>query len=190
MIYPKHFSAMKTSFLVGGALFGLWTGGSLPAYAEGAAPAQPSSAPPTATPTAPAPTAPVAPTSSVSSEVSPGELQKFAKVVKQLLALDQTTEAEMIAAIEKSGLPKDRFLAIYLAKRDPAGKPDVKITADEAKQYANAETQVTAIQKSAIAKQDEAIKSEGFNGQRFNQIMNAVQADPKLQQDLRKMLQS
>ncbi len=184
MIYPKYFSAMKAFVLISGTLFGLWANGSLPAYGQGAAPATPSASP--AVPTPPAQAAPSVPAQPVSSE----DLQKFAKVVKQLLALDQATEAEMVTAIEKAGLPKERFLVLYLAKRDPAGKPDVKITADEAKQYANAETQVTAIQKNAIAKQDEVIKAEGFNGQRFNQIMNAVQGDPKLQQDLKKMLQS
>ncbi len=49
--------------------------------------------------------------------------------------------------------------------------------------------QLAAIQKAAITQQDAVLKAEGFDGPRFNHVMNAVQSDPKLQQDLRKMLQ-
>lgn len=133
------------------------------------------------TPTPPATTTPA-------TKVSPEELQKFALVVKQLLTLEQASTVEMITAIEKTGLPKERFLELYLAKRDPAGKPDVKPTPQEASQFTTAETQVAAIQKKIATQQVAAITQQGFNEERFNQILDAVQADPQLQETVRKML--
>ncbi len=158
---------MKKHILAAGALLALWGGMGMPTYAQ--------------TPTPPATTTPA-------TKVSPEELQKFALVVKQLLTLEQTSTVEMITAIEKTGLPKERFLELYLAKRDPAGKPDVKPTPQEASQFTTAETQVAAIQKKIATQQVAAITQQGFNEERFNQILDAVQADPQLQETVRKML--
>lgn len=159
---------MKKQILTAGAVFALWGGMEGPTYAQ-------------KTPNPPATATPAA-------KVSPAELQKFARVVKQLLTLEQTSTLEMITAIEKTGLPKERFLELYLAKRDPAGKPDVKPTPQEASQFTTAETQVAAIQKTVATQQVAVIKQQGFDEERFNQILDAVQADPQLQETVRKML--
>jgi hypothetical protein len=178
-MFPQGFPIMIKPTLIAslvlGGCFGLALVGATgqPGQAQTAAPAAPPSTP--ATPAA---------------KVSPDELQKFAKVVKQLLTLDRETETQMVSAIEQTGLPKERFLAIYLAKKDPKGNPNFKITADEEKKYTEAELKLTEIQKTAEAKQNAAIAAEGFNGQRFNQIMTEIQSSPQLQQDLRKILQS
>jgi uncharacterized tellurite resistance protein B-like protein len=161
---------MKKQVLAVGALLVLGGGMGLPAAAQ-----------------VPVPTAPVTPTAPA-AKVSPEELQKFATVVKQLLTLERTATQDIVTAIEQTGLPKERFLELYLAKRDPAGKPDVKPTPQEASQFTTAETKVAAIQKTIAVQQVAAIKQQGFDEQRFNQILEVVQADPQLQETVRKML--
>ncbi len=103
------------------------------------APPKPTStkpAPVSPAPTAVDPAAPVKPTpapAAPAAAISPEELTRFSKVVKQLFALDRSTETQIVAAIEKTGLQTQRFMDIYLAKKDPAGKPGFKMTPDEEK---------------------------------------------------------
>ena len=122
--------------------------------------------------------------------MSPEELKKFATATKQLLAIVNDTESKMVQVVQKQGLTDTRFKQIYEAKQNPAAKPTPQITPKEEEGYKQAVTQLSQIQKDAQLKMDQAVQAQGLPMERFNQIFAAVQKDPQLKQEVRKMIQN
>lgn len=190
---------MINRVLAGCSLFALVTVGSMPAQAQSpsTAPAKPapSTAPAPAQKPAPnngtpaqKPAAPAAP--AAATNVSPDELKKFANAVKQMLSIARDAETQMNQAVQQTGLSEARFNEIYLAKRDPAAKPNSKVTPKEEQSYNQAVSRLGEIQKGAQAKMDQVVKSEGFAPDRFGQIFAAVQGNPQLKQEVQKLIQN
>ncbi len=160
---------------------------SKPAPAPTEAPAPATKAPAAQTPTAsPAPASPAAPQTKVSAD----ELKKFAGATKQLLAIVNETEGQMVQAVQKQGLSETRFNEIYQSKKTSGTKPAAQITPKEEESYKQAVSQLTQIQKDAQAKMDQVVQAQGLQMDRFNQIFVAVQNDPQLRQEVRKMIQN
>jgi hypothetical protein len=184
----KEFSMIK-QILTGCLAFAVVLGGyTTMAQAQTQAPANsPAPAPgnaPAEKPPAPQPAAPAA------TPVSPEELQKFSKIVKQLLVLGKDAEAQIAQAIKKEGLTEERFGEIYASQNNPQAKPARQVTPKEQQSYNQALTNVRQIQESADAKLQSLVKQEGLEVQRFNQIFAAIQRDPKLRQEVQKMIGS
>ncbi len=176
---------MMKPILAGCSLLALLAIGSLPVKAQSTKPA-PSPAPATS----PAPTQNTAPApAATSTNVSPDELQKFASATKQMLAIVNDTENQMVQAVQKQGLTEARFNEIYQSKRNPNAKPANQITPKEEESYKQAVTQLTQLQKDAQVKMDKAVEAQGLQTDRFNQIFAAVQKDPQLRQEVRKLIQ-
>ena len=158
-----------------------------PAPATQTAPAaKPAPATQTAPAASPAPTKPA----TTQEKVSPEELKKFASATKQLLAIVNDTESQMVQAVEKQGLSQTRFNEIYQSKQNPSAKPATQITSKEEASYKQAVTQLTQLQKDAQTKMDQVVQAQGLPMERFNQIFAAVQKDPQLKQEVRKMIQN
>ena len=145
---------------------------------------------PAAKPVPSASPAPAASPTAAQEKVSPEELKKFASATKQLLAIVNDTETQMVQAVQKQGLTDTRFKEIYQSKQNPAAKPATQITPKEEEGYKQAVTQLSQIQKDAQTKMDQAVASQGLPLERFNQIFAAVQKDPQLKQEVRKMIQN
>lgn len=148
--------------------------------------AKPAPATQTAPAASPAPTKPA----TAQEKVSPEELKKFASATKQLLAIVNDTESQMVQAVEKQGLSQTRFNEIYQSKQNPSAKPATQITSKEEASYKQAVTQLTQLQKDAQTKMDQVVQAQGLPMERFNQIFAAVQKDPQLKQEVRKMIQN
>jgi lipoprotein-anchoring transpeptidase ErfK/SrfK len=133
-----------------------------------------------------APTAPTAPQTQVSQE----ELQKFARTIKQLIAIEQGANQEMTQVIGQSGLTQDRFIEINRAQRSPSAKPTKAVTPQEKQQYDKAFSRLGEIQKQAESKMEQVVQKEGIPIKRFNEIEAAVRQDPAMQQKVRQMIQS
>lgn len=179
---------MMKSILASGSLLVLLAVSSLPARAQNSntAPTE-KPAPATQAPAAsPAPTSPSTP----QTNVSPDELKKFAVATKQLLTIVNATESQMVQAVQKQGLTEARFNEIYQSKKNPQAKPAAQITPKEEESYKQAVSQLTQIQKDAQVKMDKAVQEQGLPMDRFNQIFAAVQKDPQLRQEVRKMIQN
>lgn len=182
---------MMKSILASCSLLVVLAVGSLPVRAQTSTsapaptekPAQDTKPAPAASPT---PVSPAAP----QTKVSPDELKKFAVTTKQLLAIVNETESQMVQAVQKQGLTETRFNEIYQSKKNPAAKPVTQITPKEEESYKQAVSQLTKLQEDARAKMDKAVQAQGFQMERFNQIFVAVQNDPQLRQEVRKMIQN
>jgi hypothetical protein len=180
---------MLKQFLTGVSVLSLVMAGSLSAQAQTQKPtSKPQPASQQLTPQQPTskPSVQSAPTTKVSQE----ELQKFANAVKQLQAIQRQTETQMIGAIQREGLSEQQFMQIYQSQRNPNAQPAKKATSEEMKKYQQAVSKVTDIQRQTTPKMEKAVKSQGLELQRFNQIFAAIQADPTLKQQVQNLVRT
>lgn len=152
---------------------------------------QPESAPQTepATPDPEAqPSEPEAPQEQVSTPVNPDELEQFANAVPQLRALEQAAQQEIDRVIEQSGIAPNRFGELYQAQQSPE-TPASEATPEEQQAYNTAITEIESILQDTQSQQEEVIRSEGLEPDRFSEILVAIRQDPELQQQLQEMIQ-
>ncbi len=128
--------------------------------------------------TQPAPAAPV----------SPDDLQKFAGAIKLLLEIEQDSRTQIAKAIEGQGFSRERFREILMAQSNPQAKPSQEISQDEMQKFAEVISQAQKIQEQTQAKQEEAVKSQGLDVDRFNEILAAVRQNPTLKEQVQQML--
>lgn len=171
---------MLKQFLTGSSVFGFLLVTSLSAQAQVPQSTSPSTQlqPPASSQTQP------------QSQISQDELQKFARSLKQLLTIQQGTKQEMSQVVEGSGLGQKRFLEIYQAQKNPSAQPKPAISSQEKQQFDKAFTRLGQIQQQAQSKMQQAVQKEGLNPVRFNQILTLVRQDPKLQQQVQKLIRS
>jgi hypothetical protein len=121
--------------------------------------------------------------------ISPDELKKFASAVKKVLIIARETDDQMVQVVQKEGLSEARFNEIYQVKKDPSKQPKTPITPLEQKTYDQILTKLAQVQKDAQTKMDQAVLAEGLQVERFSQIFNTVRKDPKLRQEVQRMMQ-
>jgi tetrahydromethanopterin S-methyltransferase subunit G len=159
--------------LIGSSVLAFLLTGSLSAQAQAPKPTAPSSQPQTAPQT----------------QISSAELEKFARSLKQLLAIEQGANQQIVQAIGQSGLSQQRFVELYKAQRNPSNQPTQKVTPQEKQQFDKALTSLSDIQQKAETQMKEVLQKEGLQIERFNQIEAQVRQDTQLQQKVRQMIQ-
>jgi len=174
--YPKEELNMLKPLLTGSYVLVLLLFGSLSAQAQ----VSQSTSPPSQ------PQVPVVP----QAKISPDELQKFARSLKQLLVIQQGVKQEMAQVVGQSGLSQQRFMEIYQARKNPSTQPTTAITSQEKQNFDKTFTRLGEIQQKAQSKEQQTIQKEGLQPERFYQILMAVRQDPTLQQKVRQMIQS
>lgn len=161
---------MLKQLLAGGSVFAVLLVGNLSAQAQTQAPSP--------QPNAPAPQV----------KVSPEDLQKFANAIKQLRVIQQTSQTQMVQAVQGEKLSEERFIQIYQAQQNPQAQPKPQITENEKQNFKKAFAKIGEIQQATQAKMQQAVQSQGIEVQRFNQIFAAVRQSPALQQQVRQLL--
>jgi hypothetical protein len=124
------------------------------------------------------------------TQISPEELQKFAQAVKELQAIDRQAQTDMVKAVEAQGLTEKRFLEIYQSQQKPKASAPANLSSQEKQRFGQALTSVQGIQQQTQTKMQQALKTQGFEVQRFNQVMATVLKDPTLKQQVLQLLQS
>ncbi|MGK7876691.1 MAG: DUF4168 domain-containing protein [Xenococcaceae cyanobacterium] len=163
----------QRQFLLGGAVLALLLVGSLPAQ------------------TLAQELVPQPPTIQASRvEISPEELQQFVSAVKQMQAIQQASEEEMVQAVQNEGFSLQRFNEILKWKRNPEDRPPTEVTQEETQSFEKAIIQIGEIQQQTESKMKQALESEGLELPRFNQILEAVQEDQDLQLQVQQMIQN
>ncbi len=159
----------------------LLTGGSILILVLVGMPAQAQTQNPAPKP--PAPASPQAP-------VSPAELQKFAKSVKQILMIEQGAQTEMAQAIKAEGLSEGRFIEIYQTQQNSQAQPKTAVTPQEKQKYDKAFTKLGEIEKKTQSKLVQVLQKEGLEVKRFNEILVAVRGNPSLREQVQQLLKS
>lgn len=119
-------------------------------------------------------------------EVSDDELQTFSDALQTVQSLYQSSQPEMIQAIQDEGMKPNRFSQIAQSRQNP--QSDLQVSDKEMEQFNNALESIRQIQSEVMQKQISAVKDEGMTPERFQTILNAVRQDQDLQQRLQSRL--
>lgn len=134
---------------------------------------------------------PMTPTEAPMSEpVSQDELEQFANVVPELQAIQQSAQEGVAAAIEGSGLTRERFSELYQAQDSPEANPETSVSPEEQEAFSVAYAEIQEIEQEIQSQREQVLASEGLDPQRFNEILGAIQQDPNLQQQVQEMLEN
>ena len=123
---------------------------------------------------------------STASEVSEAELESFAVALQDVQELRQEMAEETQQAVGESPLEQQRFEEIYGA-RQSGGQQDAEVTDAESRQFEELMGEIQQIQQQSNQEMVQALEEEDLSVQRFNQIAQAIQQDPELQQQFREM---
>lgn len=119
-------------------------------------------------------------------EVSDAELESFAVALQDVQEVRQDMAEETQQAVGESPLEQERFEEIYGA-RQSGGQEDAGTTDAENRQFEELMSDIQQIQQKSNEEMVEAVEDEGLSVQRFNQIAQAIQQNPELQQEFRQM---
>ncbi len=124
--------------------------------------------------------------SSNGGSVSDTELESFATALQDVQEIRQGMAEETQQAVGESPLEQQRFEEIYGA-RQGGGQQDAGTTDAENRQFEELMSQIQQIQQQSNEEMVQAVEDEGLSVQRFNEIAQAIQQNPELQQEFREM---
>ncbi len=128
------------------------------------------------------------PAPAANQTVTPAETRQFANAIKQVLAISRESESQASQAIRGEGLTEQRFDEIFQSQRNPQQKPSKPVDANEKQKYDRVLAKLVQLSKDNDAKVETAVKKEGLNMPRFNQLVQAVRANPQLRQQVQQMI--
>ncbi len=120
-------------------------------------------------------------------EVSDVELNRFANALHKLQGIQDSTQQEMIAAVENTGLEVETYNQVMKELQNAESMEDVNASEEKVQQVQQAYQEVQEIQISQEQEIAEAIQEEGLKSDRFQKILQAVQQDPELMQRLQNL---
>ncbi|ACK73472.1 hypothetical protein PCC7424_5121 [Gloeothece citriformis PCC 7424] len=118
-----------------------------------------------------------------SQEISSEELQKFVAAIKQIEQIEYKAQEQMAQAVEQEGLTTERFLEIGNSNSN------TEVSSQEQEQFSGALAKVQEIAEKAESDKKNVLEEQGFEIERFNQIIAQIQQDPSLKQQVQQMLQ-
>ncbi|NJL48912.1 MAG: DUF4168 domain-containing protein [Leptolyngbyaceae cyanobacterium SM2_5_2] len=120
------------------------------------------------------------------TEVSETQLDSFANAYRSIQAIQESAQAELVAAVEGQGLTVDDYNAIAEAQESPDAA--AQIPPEQSEQFAAAAEQVSAIRTEVQAEMEAAIQAENLSIEEFEQILALAQQDPEVQQAISERL--
>lgn len=121
------------------------------------------------------------------SAIPDAELEKFVDAYKGMLAVNQTAQARMVAAVEAKDMTVERFNEISQAQENPGA--DVKASEAEMKNFQAAMGALMTVQNEVEAEMTTIIEKAGLTLDRYQEIAMRLQSDPELQMRIQAMLQ-
>jgi len=104
------------------------------------------------------------------------ELKQFASAAGKVVVIQQETEQKMIQAIESEDLEINKFNEILMAQQNQQ-TDQLEATPEDLQKFDKAAAQVMQIQTEVQEEMVEAIKEEGLEPQKYEQILLAYQSD-------------
>lgn len=119
--------------------------------------------------------------------VDDAELKQFVAASQIVQKINQEAQQEMQSAVEKVGLPAQRFMEIRKAQQNP--NQQANATEEELKKFEVASQQLAKIQSEATKKMQEKVSAEGLTETRFQEISVNLRKNPELQKRFRAIQQ-
>lgn len=118
-------------------------------------------------------------------EITDAEIKKLSKIMNQLQQLNMQSQQIMMQTVEKQGLPIQRFMEMQQAGNNP--EIAKTITEEEKKKFQAAYNELGKVQVEMRKKMENVLKKEGVSMDEYQQMMIALQTNPKAQQKLMQM---
>ncbi len=122
-------------------------------------------------------------------DVSDEELDRFVDALQVVEEIQIETQTAMTDAIEAEGMSEQRFSEIHNAQQNPEMDLGDEISEAEEQAYESVLAELMEVQQGAQQEMQDAVSDEGFDVQRFNEIIMAIQQDQELAQRVQEMLQ-
>lgn len=119
-------------------------------------------------------------------EVSPEELNKFADSFQQMQVEGQQAEQQILVVIQETGLTPERFQEIQEAAMDP--EKEVEASEDELKKHELVMVEIRKMQPMLESKMKTIIADNGLTIERYQEIGQALQNSPELQQRFQELM--
>ena len=123
------------------------------------------------------------------SNISQSELQQFAKIIEKIYVIDNEKTQQIVQILQKEGMSVDRFNAIVKWKKNQEA-PTPPVSDSEMKNFEKVIAQIAPVQEQANVKIKEVFETQELEVERFNQILEAVSQDPKLQGQVQQILEN
>jgi predicted RNA-binding Zn ribbon-like protein len=127
-----------------------------------------------------------APTQTAPAEISETQIDRFVSAYQAIQTIQQSVQADLVAAVEAEGLTVDDYNAIAEAQQSP--ETATQVDPAQAEQFAAAAAQVATLREEARADMQAAIAAEDLSLAEFEQILAQAQQDPALQQTITERL--
>ncbi|MBJ7901385.1 MAG: hypothetical protein GC158_16015 [Cyanobacteria bacterium RI_101] len=120
--------------------------------------------------------------------VSNQELEQVARILVKFQGIAEKTQTDIDQAVQAAGLTPQRFLEIaqqVRAKGSPGAKP---IPAQDEAKFEKALPQVQKILQASIKEQQAILGAEKISSKDFDQRMEKIRQDIKLQEQVQKLM--
>lgn len=127
-------------------------------------------------------------TAQTTNEYNDTELKKFAKVIVEVITIQQESQMQMISLIEEHEMSIKRFNEMMVESQE---KPmdQVAGTDDEKEAFADISVQIMEIQEQMEDRLIASIEDEGLTIDKYEQILQDYQQDPELQQRIQSLVE-
>jgi K+/H+ antiporter YhaU regulatory subunit KhtT len=122
------------------------------------------------------------------TQLTAEELAQFASVIPELQTIQEAAQAEVITAVEASGLSPERFNEIAEAQSSPEAAGEVDVSSEEQAAFETVVSEIQTIEQDFLTQREEILQAEGLTVERYREILAAVQEDPALLQQVQEML--
>lgn len=120
-------------------------------------------------------------------EVTDSELSKFANAFQQIQTISQQAQQEMTQVVQEEGMDIQRFNEIHQASINP--EMEVEVSEEEQTQHQNITAEIEKMQTTFQGQMEKAIADQDLTIEKYEEIINGLQADPELQERLRKAME-
>lgn len=122
-------------------------------------------------------------------QVEEEELEVFAGALQDVQDIQADMDEEINEVIGRSELTEDRFFAIHRAAQEMSGEEQPEgVSRGELQAYQETIEEITGVQRSRQSEMAEAVRENGLEVDRFNEILTLVQADRGLMERLNSYL--
>jgi hemolysin activation/secretion protein len=122
-------------------------------------------------------------------DITDQELKQFAATAQQMQKAQMKGNQKVKKKVEEKGMKFPRFRKIMMSKQNPKMAGKVEVTDREQKMIKELQPELMQIQKESRQEMMTVIQNSDLGMQRFQQIAQAVQQNPKLMKRVQNLTQ-
>lgn len=122
-------------------------------------------------------------------EISDAQLESFVAASQDMNEVQQGAQQEMMKTIQDEGLDVNKFNEMAAQKQNPNQEPSMEITEEDQAAFDKAMEKVQSKQMEMQQQMESIVQDNGMEMAEYQQIQQAYQQDPELQQKVSEMME-